>query len=138
MDRRRFTLDPDTDFATTETCTVTVVAAQVSDQDTDDPLDTMVADFVFSFSTEGPVCQQGFTPIYSIQGSGPSAAIVGRVTTQGVVVGDFEGATAASGFYIQDATGDGNPATSDGIFVFTGSANVGERRRRRERDRLRA
>ena len=46
------------------------------------------------------------------------------MTTQGVVVGDFEGATAASGFYIQDATGDGNPATSDGIFVFTGSANV--------------
>ncbi|HZB42312.1 MAG TPA: ExeM/NucH family extracellular endonuclease, partial [Ilumatobacter sp.] len=119
-----FTLDPDTDFSTTETCTVTVVAPQVSDQDTDDPLDKMVADFVFIFSTEGPVCQQSFTPIYSIQGSAPSAAIVGRITTQGVVVGDFEGVAAASGFYIQDVTGDGNPATSDGIFVFTGSANV--------------
>ena len=31
---------------------------------------------------------------------------------------------AASGFYLQDLTGDGDPATSDGIFVFTGSANL--------------
>ena len=32
-----------------------------------------------------------FTPIYQIQGSGLAAAITGNVTTQGVVVGDFEG-----------------------------------------------
>ncbi len=119
-----FTLNPDTDFVTTETCTVTIVAAQVSDQDTDDPYDSMLADYVFSFGTEGPVCTQTFTPIYSIQGSGNSAAITGNVTTQGVVVGDFEGTAAASGFYLQDATGDGNAATSDGIFVFTGGANT--------------
>ena len=50
-----------------------------------------------------------------------------RSRREGVVVGDFEGTAAASGFYIQDATGDGNAATSDGIFVFTGS--------RRPRDR---
>jgi VCBS repeat-containing protein len=119
-----FTLNPDTDFVNTETCTVTIVAAQVSDQDTDDPLDNMVADYIFSFSTEGPVCSQTFTPIYSIQGSGSAAAITGNVTTQGVVVGDFEGTASASGFYLQDATGDGNSATSDGIFVFTGSSNL--------------
>ncbi len=71
-----------------------------------------------------PVCEQPFTPIYSIQGSGPNAAITGNVTTQGVVVGDFEGSAAASGFYLQDLTGDGDTATSDGIFVFTGSANT--------------
>jgi uncharacterized protein len=69
-------------------------------------------------------CTQSFTPIYGIQGSGASAAITGNVTTQGVVVGDFEGTAAASGFYIQDAAGDGNAATSDGIFVFTGSTNL--------------
>ena len=40
------------------------------------------------------------------------------------MVGDFEGTAAASGFYIQDLTGDGDPATSDGIFVFTGSTNL--------------
>jgi uncharacterized protein len=119
-----YNLNPDTDFVTTETCTVTVVAAQVTDQDTDDPPDNMTSDVVFNFSTEGPVCEQIFTPIYSIQGSGPSAAITGNVTTQGVVVGDFEGTASASGFYIQDLTGDGNAATSDGIFVFTGAANL--------------
>ena len=27
------------------------------------------------------------------------------------------------GFYLQDATGDANPTTSDGIFVFNGSNN---------------
>jgi uncharacterized protein len=122
-----FTLNPDVDFANTETCLVTVFAAQVSDQDTDDPFDTMLADYNFSFSAEGPVCTQAFTPIYQIQGTGPNAAITGNVTTQGVVVGDFELTTAASGFYIQDLTGDGNAATSDGIFVFTAtpiSANL--------------
>ena len=46
------------------------------------------------------------------------------VSTEGVVVGDFEGTAANSGFYIQDPTGDGNTATSDGIFVFTGNANT--------------
>ena len=44
------------------------------------------------------------------------------MTTQGVVVGDYEGPSPAlRGFFIQDPTGDGNPATSDGIFVFEGS-----------------
>ena len=74
-------------------------------------------------------CTQTFTPIYSLQGSGSSAAITGNITTQGVVVTDIEGAAAGSGFYMQDLTGDGNAATSDGIFVFTGAAdlvNVGE------------
>ena len=37
-------------------------------------------------------------------------------------MGDYEGASPAlRGFFIQDPTGDGNPATSDGIFVFEGS-----------------
>jgi predicted extracellular nuclease len=70
------------------------------------------------------VCGLPFTPIYTIQGSGASTPIPGNVTTQGVVVGDFEGTAAGSGFYLQDATGDGDAATSDGIFVFTGSSNL--------------
>ena len=48
--------------------------------------------------------------------------MTGTVTTQGVVVGDFEGPSPAlRGFYLQDSSGDGNPETSDGIFVFNGS-----------------
>jgi predicted extracellular nuclease len=69
-------------------------------------------------------CALPYTPIYQIQGSGLSAAITGNVTTQGVVVGDFEGTASASGFYLQDSTGDGDASTSDGIFVFTGSADL--------------
>ena len=49
----------------------------------------------------------------------------GNVTTQGVVVGDFQGTAAMSGFFLQDAAGDGNAATSDGIFVFTGANDNG-------------
>jgi predicted extracellular nuclease len=64
-------------------------------------------------------CGSAFTPIYQIQGSGMTAAITGNVTTEGVVVGDYEGASPAlRGFFIQDPSGDGNEATSDGIFIF--------------------
>jgi predicted extracellular nuclease len=70
------------------------------------------------------VCTLAYTPIYNIQGSGMTAAITGNVTTQGVVVGDFEGSASASGFYLQDLTGDANTETSDGIFVYTGSSNL--------------
>lgn len=69
-------------------------------------------------------CAAPFTPIPAIQGSGASAARTGDVVTQGVVVGDFEGAAPAlRGFYLQDVAGDGDPATSDALFVFGGDAD---------------
>ena len=69
-----------------------------------------------------PACALAFTPAYDIQGAGPATPLAGRtVTTQGVVVGDFEGpAPALRGFYLQDPVGDGDPATSDAVFVFHG------------------
>jgi hypothetical protein len=118
-----FTLDPAVPLVHGETCTLTVVATQVSDQDANDPPDNMAADLAVSFSPLD-VCATPYTPIYAIQGSGPSAAMTGNVTTAGVVVGDFEGSAGQSGFYLQDVTGDGDPATSDGIFVYTGSSSL--------------
>jgi predicted extracellular nuclease len=60
--------------------------------------------------------------IMDIQGSGAVSPLVDQdVTVTGRVTGDFEGNNALSGFYIQDPDGDGNDATSDGIFVFNGS-----------------
>ncbi len=118
-----FSLDPSIALTGGETCTLTVLANQVSDQDGNDPPDNMAFNFVVGF-TPFDVCTTPFTPIYTIQGSGLSTPIPGIVTTKGVVVGDFEGTAAASGFYIQDLAGDGDPATSDGIFVFTGSSNL--------------
>jgi predicted extracellular nuclease len=61
----------------------------------------------------------GGTPaaLYEIQGSGARSALVGQlVATQGVVT-----RVNNNGFFLQDATGDDDPATSDGILVFTGS-----------------
>jgi uncharacterized protein len=69
-------------------------------------------------------CGDEFTPIYEIQGSGLGAAITGNVTTEGVVVGDFEGSASVGGFYVQDELSDGDSETSDGIFVFTGNADT--------------
>ena len=118
-----FSLDPDTDFVDGDVCSLTVLASQVTDQDNNDPPDNMTVNFAASYST-GDICLAPYTPIYQIQGSGSSAVITGTVTTKGVVVGDFEGSAAASGFYIQDLTGDGDAATSDGIFVMTGTADL--------------
>jgi uncharacterized repeat protein (TIGR01451 family) len=44
-----YTIDPTVNFAYSETCTVTVFAAQVSDIDL--PADTLAADYTFSFTT---------------------------------------------------------------------------------------
>lgn len=112
-----YTITPDASFEQGKTCTVTVLTDQVTDQDGDPT--TMEADYSFSFTT-----YREFTPIYEIQGSGDTAAVTGLVTTQGVVVGDYEGPSPAlRGFYIQDPAGDGNSASSDGIFVFNGNNN---------------
>jgi uncharacterized repeat protein (TIGR01451 family) len=74
----------------------------------------------------GSGCSGAFTPIYTVQGAGLSSPLVGQsVTIEGVVVGDFQAGTQQSGFYLQDPLGDGNPATSDGVFVYApGSLNV--------------
>jgi predicted extracellular nuclease len=66
-----------------------------------------------------PVCDAGgATPIAEIQGSGDSSPLVGQqVETRGVVVGDFQAADELEGFFIHDPVGDGNPATSEGLFV---------------------
>jgi predicted extracellular nuclease len=116
-----FTIDPVTDLMNGEACSLTVLKDAVSDVDANDPPDTMTVNFVVGF-TPYDVCALPFTPIPAIQGSGATVAITSSVTTQGVVVGDYEGPSPAlRGFFIQDPAGDGDPATSDGIFVFEGS-----------------
>jgi hypothetical protein len=110
-----FTLDPDPDFGSSETCTVTIFASQVTDQDANDPPDNMAADFSFSFQTVAPP-----TPIYEIQGDGPTSPLAGtQQTTTGIVT-----TILGSGFFMQDPVGDGDSHTSDGIFVFSGSATA--------------
>ncbi|HVQ36362.1 MAG TPA: Ig-like domain-containing protein, partial [Pyrinomonadaceae bacterium] len=57
-----FTVNPDTDFANGEICTVTVLAVQVTDADANDPPDNMAADFVFSFTVDNPPSVSSTTP----------------------------------------------------------------------------
>jgi predicted extracellular nuclease len=110
-----FTLDPATDFAFSETCTVTVFAANVTDQDALDPPDTMEANHVFSFTTENPPILQ----IHDVQGAGHVSPFVNQLVSgvEGVVTVKRPGS-----FWIQDATPDASPATSEGILVFGSAA----------------
>ena len=57
--------------------------------------------------------------IHDIQGEGHTSAYVGQVVrTEGVVTAiDTNG---SRGFYVQDPAGDGDPHTSDALFVFAG------------------
>ena len=66
----------------------------------------------------------GATPIGTIQGSG-AAARPGTYTIEAVVTGVYAGLSPA-GFYVQDetATADGDPATSDALFVVVPSPTV--------------
>ena len=122
--RRSYTFDPTVDFAGGESCTVTVAAAGVTDQDAVDPPNAMAADYVFSFQTlAGFICGDPATKIHQIQGSGATAALTGVQTIEGVVVGDYQGAGQFNGYFVQEeaADQDGDALTSEGIFVFSGS-----------------
>lgn len=118
-----FTLDPSANVALGDACSLTVSAGGITDQDAIDPPDHPASDVAVRFSVPAAnPCDVSATPVPAIQGSGDTAAITGTVTTRGVVVGDYEGPSPAlRGFFIQDPKGDGDPATSDGIFVFEGS-----------------
>lgn len=77
------------------------------------------------------------TSLYLVQGAGDSSQIIGsNITVSGVVTGDFQNGDANSrqnlgGFFIQSENPDADDETSDGLFIFDGSApavdvNVGD------------
>jgi uncharacterized protein len=141
-----FTLNPNINFLDSETCTVTVSASGVADEDADDPPNGMAADHVFSFATQTPI------PIGTVHGpisnttdgathrspfaptptnpSNPCGTNTAGTTTvliRGVIYQKTLARTSAGanqhGFFIQntEATRDADPNTSDGIFVFLGN-----------------
>jgi predicted extracellular nuclease len=122
-----YTIDPSNDFGTNELCTLTVVGAEVQDEDLDDPPNTMSADHIVSFRTvpPAPSCDDPDTKISEVQGPGNTSPVVGQVVTvQAVVTAARPGLT---GFFIQEeaADGDGSDATSEGIFVRTTTPPAG-------------
>ena len=65
-------------------------------------------------------CGTSSTLISSIQGSGSASPLVGAsISIEAIVVANFQGANQLGGFFLQesDARADGNPLTSEGIFV---------------------
>lgn len=70
-------------------------------------------------------CEAETVTIGSVQGAGDASPVQGTtVEIEGVVVGDFQAGGGFDGYYVQDE-GDGDPATSDGVFVYApGGAEV--------------
>jgi predicted extracellular nuclease len=72
-------------------------------------------------SGSATIVNDDIIPIYMVQGSGMTSPFAGQsVRTQGIVT-----AIDSNGYYLQDPNGDGNSATSDGVFVFTSAAPTG-------------
>ena len=113
-----FTINPDIDFASAESCTVTVVASGVTDQDGHDPPDNMTVNFTAGFTAVVLV------PIHNIQGAGHMSPLNNQtVTTMPSIVTALRTAGSTRGFYIQDLNPDASDVTSEGLFVFTGGTS---------------
>jgi len=115
-----YTVDPASDLPTATSCAATVAAAGVTDQDSEDPPDSMAADYTWSFTTAG-VCGDRATLISAVQGTGLTSPMVGQtVEVEGVVVADRTPTNRLRGYFLQeeDSDVDADPATSEGIFVF--------------------
>jgi hypothetical protein len=98
-----FTLDPDADFLPFEVCSTTIENTLVTDQDTVDPLDAMLADYSWSFTTFYD--SDSVLPIAVARAAGANwiGTIQGNVTLT-------PGVHASNSFSIQDATG--------GIYIY--------------------
>lgn len=124
-----FTLNPGTDFVAGEACTLTVYAANVSDQDNNDPPDNMVVNFIAGFTTftlpipigtvNGPVLDTDNGTAHVSPYNGQNVKIQGVIyetTLQAIT----NSTNSYKGFFIQNTadTTDGEDNTSDGMFVF--------------------
>ncbi|MEV4255637.1 ExeM/NucH family extracellular endonuclease [Spirillospora sp. NPDC049652] len=67
--------------------------------------------------------------IAQVQGSAAASPLAGQtVRVEGVVTGDFRRTDQLKGFYIQDPAPDADPATSEGLFVYsTQDVKAGDR-----------
>ena len=109
---------------TTQTITINVVGdAIVEGNETFSVTLSNPSAGAISIGTANGIIQDddvALTAIYTIQGTSHTSTLVGQtVTTTGVVI-----AVDSNGFYIQDPNGDGNAATSDGLFVFMPSGTL--------------
>ena len=73
-------------------------------------------------------CGDAATLISTVQGAGPASPLdgVSGIIVEAVVVGDFQPSDKLRGFFVQeeDEDADGDPLTSEGIFVFDNGFGV--------------
>lgn len=116
-----YTLTPSVPFVNGDICAVTILADEVSNGD----MVNMLNDYTFTFTVgDAPVfgaCGDPATGIHFIQGSGDTTPIFGTtVVVEAVVVGSYQQSNQFRGFFLQerDDRVDGNPLTSEGLFIF--------------------
>ncbi len=111
----RYTVTPVSPWPAGETISLRIIASQV----TNSASQAMAADQTWAFSIVPGTDQ--LTPISSVQGTDGFSRLAGaQVSVQGIVTGSFQGASPAlGGFFLQEeaADEDGNPATSEGLWV---------------------
>ena len=125
------TLDPTLDLPFNTSCTVTVTATQITDNDTNDPPDQMAANFVFSFTTAAaPVANNIIINELDSDTPGADAAEfvelydggVGNTPLDGLVVVFFNGSNDLS-YASFDL--DGRTTDANGYFVLGNNAVPG-------------
>jgi uncharacterized repeat protein (TIGR01451 family) len=107
-----FTLDPTADLPAGTTCTVTVVASQITDADAFDPPDQMAANFVFSFGVK-PLAvddMESATGNVRINSANSGYSVLANDQAPGAIISAFD-ATSAQG-------GSVNLNTSTGTFTY--------------------
>lgn len=94
-----FTLDPTADLPAGQTCTVTVIASQISDVDSFDPPDHMDADYTFSFGVR-PLAvddMRSATGNVRIDSSNSGYSVLANDQAPGAVITAFDSTSAHGG-----------------------------------------
>ena len=93
-----------------------IIVAESASATADEWADPVTTDPLLTFVGSG-------VPIWAIQGPGATSPYVrDRATTEGMVIGVFPD---LGGFWIQEEETDDDPATSAGLFVFSGEIDTG-------------
>ncbi|HEY6210928.1 MAG TPA: Ig-like domain-containing protein, partial [Vicinamibacterales bacterium] len=110
-DNITWTINPDTDFAEGELCTVTILSANVTDTDTNDPPDNPGPDFSFQFTTDSAP---------TVSSTSPSSGATDLASNTNIVITYSEPVTASGSAYTIKCT----PSNTSRPFVLTGNGTA--------------